>query len=397
MTQATFDQAWGDLCYRTAIGKIGLPDDTQLPTPEDVADAMGETRMVDARAQAWDRLDALIRARMALETGLTVSEQKSVIPIPPELFRELPDGSLTGPALDMATGRLAMMTRDDFKSVHRLYQAIPNEKRGGLKHPLAALIEGWLRRCSPDDRGTAILPETLATVRPIRVTSDLLDYEDLPAHTGFQEDTQAYLPGLAPVEETLIPTLPLYYWDAAAGKRPGKGAPYDARIWLEVILLVQTRSRIGQRTLEVEFGDLVESTSSWLFPNGRYERNRYPAVEAALHRVHNLRFPWEGEDGRGGRWAAVLVRNMPRAWNAYRDKVVFEVNYPPGVNDLGPLVYKPALRVLAQQSVLRWRAELGLCYLWDRYGRRGGRYISQQNRACTAMKAAICWARTARS
>ena len=42
MTQAIsdFTEAWRDLCYRVAVGKLALPDDTPLPTPADVAGAL---------------------------------------------------------------------------------------------------------------------------------------------------------------------------------------------------------------------------------------------------------------------------------------------------------------------------------------------------------------------
>ncbi len=43
--------------------------------------------------------------------------------------------------------------------------------------------------------------------------------------------------------------------------------------------------------------------------------------------------------------------------------------------DRGPLIYRPVLRQLGQQAALRYRAYLGLCYLWDRYDAAHGRYI----------------------
>ena len=85
--------------------------------------------------------------------------------------------------------------------------------------------------------------------------------------------------------------------------------------------------------------------------------------------------PWELPDGTGGSRAVVIVRDMPRVWNAYHDSVTFEIDLPPGVNAQGPLVYRPALRELGQQSAMRYRAALGLCWMWDRYGAHNGRYI----------------------
>ncbi|MDE0071888.1 MAG: hypothetical protein OXO48_19405 [Caldilineaceae bacterium] len=267
-------------------------------------------------------------------------------------------------------------------SIGNLVATLPNTEAilALGKNLLAPLIKAWLQHCEPDRRKTAIMPETLATLHLVREPTSLSvrpGLEEIPANTGFQAGPheQASLPNLAPLEGTLIPWLPLYYLDSCIPEKRNKGAPYVARIYLEAILAVPTETRTGERTVDIEFGELVKSRDSWLFPNGRYTQDRYPDVRRALDKVHNLRFPWEGDDGSGGKWASVVVRNVPRAWNAYSDKVVFEIRYPAGVNDRGPLVYRLALRILAQQSVLRWRAYLTLCYLWDRWGRWGSYYI----------------------
>ncbi|MCY3994406.1 MAG: hypothetical protein OXF50_24495 [Caldilineaceae bacterium] len=81
-----------------------------------------------------------------------------------------------------------------------------------------------------------------------------------------------------------------------------------------------------------------------------------------------------GETGAESVWVPVVVRNRPERWDAYDSHVVFEVQLPPGSGS-GPLVYKPYLREIGRHSAPGYRAALGLCYLWDRYGANNGRFI----------------------
>ena len=78
-----------------------------------------------------------------------------------------------------------------------------------------------------------------------------------------------------------------------------------------------------------------------------------------------------GEQGAESVWVPVVVRNRPERWDAYDSDVVFEVKLPPGSGS-GPLVYKPYLREIGRHSAPGYRATLGLCYLWDRYGSNKG-------------------------
>lgn len=74
-----------------------------------------------------------------------------------------------------------------------------------LKHPVAALIEGYLSRLGPDTRDTGIMPAPLAAHRHIETTADtgfLFDvtkYDRAP-QTGeiLTNDKSAHLPGLSP-------------------------------------------------------------------------------------------------------------------------------------------------------------------------------------------------------
>lgn len=388
--ESRHDNRWDDLANKIA-DDLELSADDEIPTPSDVAKAlfMSPPWIQAAKEECGQNIAAAYMNAKPPAGAMTFQKNGG----PPRaamigVMMGAPEGEYSKPVNVTALIYDAEMTSQqntDGETIYHIGNMVATlldaETILALgKDLLAPLIKAWLQHCKPDKRNTAIMPETFATVHLTQEPTALFDRsnsEEIPTYTGFQARTheQAYLPNFAPLEDALIPWRPLYYLDACLGNRRNKGTPYDARIFFETVLAVPTGNRIGERTLEVEFGEIVKSKNSWLFPNGRYAKNRYPDVVAALERVHNLRFPWTGADGSGGLWAAVIVRNMPRAWNAYRDKVIFEIYYPAGVNDRGPLVYKPALRILAQQSVLRWRAKLALCYLWDRYGRLGSRYI----------------------
>ncbi len=409
MTQAIFefDAAWEDLCYRVATGKLQLPDDTPLPTPADVAGVLYEA-IQDPIGQrehpAWvsemagnykgrirqlvDRLVEGGGAERGIEIngypyGYTIPTVEGDDPIDDRLTEgfillHLVMAGMETRAADDPDGGEAALTQmiiAGLEAIQRLWECVDNQD---LKHPLAALIEGWLigDPVEADGRETGILPATLAAVREAdgpAALFDLGEYEKAPGFTP-HPIAQAYLPGLAPVGDEIAPAMPLLMWDASTegGPRPGKAAPLPLRIWIEAVLALPTADRFGiRRPVAVRFGDLVD----WLMPNGEYRQRVFPAIRQALHRVHNLRLPWELPDGTGGSRAVVVVRDAPRVWNAYADMVTFEISLPPGVNAHGPIVYRPALRRLGQQSAMRYRANLGLSWLWDRYGARNGRYI----------------------
>ena len=277
---------------------------------------------------------------------------------------------------DNSTAELTAALTHGFQVVHTLWESIATT----LKHPLAALIEDWLQRpIDPDDRKTAILPAAVGRIVVTETSAPMFELfanDDVVPGFVSSPDLQAYLPDLAPQSESDIgPALPLQLWDAAAERSPGGQTPLDLRMWVEGITAIPTSERLGRRRIQVAFGDLVE----WLMPNGRYNRNSWPAMQRAFHRVHNWRIPWE-QNKVGGLWAAVRIVSGPRYWNAYRDPVIFDIDLPPGVKDKGPILYRPALRRYGQQTAMRYRGYLGLTWLWDRYGATHGRYIQPMRR-----------------
>ena len=259
-----------------------------------------------------------------------------------------------------------------FEIFHVIWHEVGRE--ADLKHPVAALIDCYLSRVEPDTRDTGIMPAPLATHRHIETTADtgflfdVTEYDRSP-QTGemLTDDTLSHLPSLAPRPSGVVPALPIVLWDRAVEAKPGRGAPYGLRLWIEAILSVPVSERSGTRTIAIPFGQMVKA----LF--NRYRRDQFPALSAAFRTVHNMGIAW-GDRGAESVWVPVVVRNRPERWDAYDSDVVFEVKLPPGSGS-GPLVYKPHLREIGRHSAPGYRATLGLCHLWDRYGANNGRFI----------------------
>lgn len=263
---------------------------------------------------------------------------------------------------------------DGLEAVHAIWQAVYTDD---LKHPLAALIEGWLNRpTDPDDLDTGILAAPFAASRDMQEAAGASFGLDAHRNTPGaalmdQSRSQAYLPGIQPQTSTLIPALPILLFDhAGLGRRPGRGAPYALRLWVETLLSVPQDARTERQRIGLRFGTLID----WLFPNGGYNAKRdFPALQRAFSIVSNAGIPW-GDLNRGGVWSPVRVVNRPIAGNAYNHELILDVDLPPGSTS-GPLVYRPILRALSVNSAPGYRAMLGLCYLWDRYGANGGKFI----------------------
>lgn len=259
-----------------------------------------------------------------------------------------------------------------FDIYHRIWYEVGQE--AGLKHPVAALIDCYLSHVDADTNDTGIFPAPLAAHRHIETKAemgflfDVTEYDRSPQIGEMpMNDTHSHLPSLTPRPSGVVPALPIVLWDRAVEAKPGRGAPYGLRLWVEAILSVPVSERSGTRTISIPFGQMVKA----LF--NRYRRDQFPALSAAFRTVHNMGIAY-GARGAESVWVPVVVRNRPERWDAYGSDVVFEVKLPPGSGS-GPLVYKPYLREIGRHSAPGYRAKLGVCYLWDRYGANNGRFI----------------------
>ena len=102
---------------------------------------------------------------------------------------------------------------------------------------------------------------------------DVTEYDRAP-QTGqiLANDVPAHLPSLTPRPSGVVPALPIVLWDRAVEAKPGRGAPYGLRLWIEAILSVPVSDRFGKRTISIPFGQMVKA----LF--NRYRRDQFPAL-----------------------------------------------------------------------------------------------------------------------
>lgn len=389
----TFKERWEDL-FGQLLDKLDLPDRTPQPVPTDIVGALPESWMAESLTIYAERFVALMNAAGLSQAGMLLTDQGLPIviisadaattsshgPLGEWISVELADALLSLHAtLDQCEYEPELM-RDyltdketvnhlvrGLDAVYALWKACDPARREGLKDPLAALIESWLTKqpVPADTRKTGIMPR--AIIRDTELEGTLFD---LTKYVHPEADSQARLPGFALYDDSAI-ALPLQLRDFTGLPRSrGRGAALADRIWVEAVMWEQVEHRFLSRPVSVYWVDFINA----LMPNGRYCQRDAVRIVEALRIVHNLRLPWQ--IGKiGGARAVVTVLDIPRHWNAYEDVVTFEINLPPGVRERGPLVYKPALRVLGQNSALQWRGYLNLCYQFDRYGARNGKYI----------------------
>ena len=307
----------------------------------------------ETQAQLEEQLEEQRQHLDAAEQYLADIEEKANTPMPP------------------------WMLRFGMRNVHFIWERLPQERREGLKHPNAALLEAWLLRPEQiqlDSRETGIIRADLAKM-PARYSNDnaalfdLSEFEGAPAdETLITSDAQAHLPDLSPQPGALVPVLPFLLWDHNIPASRGRGTPYGLRLWIEAVLSIPPKQPYRRQEFQIRWGEMVDRILG-----GRNNRRNTGRLWQALHTVHNLRLAWGKPGARTGR-AAVQVPDIPQTPTEYGALVRFVIELPPGAGN-GPIVYKPFLREIARWSAPAYRAALTLPYLWDKHGARKGRYI----------------------
>ena len=327
----------------------------------------------------------------ALAVALTIEgahlEQPPEQPTPDTRLSFVPGPAQTRPptpagALDARWVQLQVAPDALLRLVHDLREAAASTSAAAkaLPHPLRPLLVAYLATIQPDTRQTGILPHPLArvrTIQPVQANPGATSYltpAPVPAAPGAQAAEQAYLPGLAPSQPAGPGALPFQLWDLTGQRATaGRGAPYALRLFIEAILSAPQDQRDGRRVIALPWREL----RNWLFPGGSYRARKWPEIQGAFASVSNAVIEWASSDqpgAPGGLWKPVVVRNIPRTWNAYEDPVVFDIELPPG-SAVGPLVHRPLLRLIGQHSRPGYRLALSLAYLWDRHGAQGGEYV----------------------
>ena len=409
-----FESAWDDLANEVADDQ-GLTDDEPLPTPTDVAVALGEDWMARAREKyqlqfsdlydlvkegysedhsalfpqsdppdpptRWHDFDLKYGPRIE---GLPVSDW--LMNADGEIDRQLSVGLqvlnlivLFIPSTDSIRplgegGELIA----GFEAVHMIWQSVDPAQRAGLDHPLAMLIKGWMddRPVEPDKRATAIMPKATRVTNITVLPADDCTLFDLdtwvPTTEAIGAQDQAVLPGLEP-GSSLIPALPLYLYDGTGAPiyQGGGGAALPLRIWVEVVTAVRIEERERGRSVPIPYTLREMIEAQW--PDGWQRNNQMPRLRRGMADVDRLRFTVQLPGGGRTSWRAVGWTGIYPHDARLDDVAIAHVILPPGSSH-GPKIHKPTLRRLGVKSAPQYRAALGMAYhWWDRAVK--GRYI----------------------
>ena len=238
-------------------------------------------------------------------------------------------------------------------------------------YPVKPVVHAWINRIrevKPDDRTTGIIPGTTKVTDYGQLELEF-NRNDAEAMLGFipnpAEQASSRLPGMEPLEETIMIPPMLLLYDAAhmPPEKGGHGAPLSMRIWTESTMAVRIGDRHAPGKMIIKARDMVD----WLWPNGNFKPSRHlPAMNKALKDVNHAMTPW-----KHGYWASVLVRNLPRTVD---DPILLEISLPPGSGQ-GPLIHREVLRQYGVTQAGLYRAYLSIAYIWDDYGTQQGKVI----------------------
>ena len=192
--QVAFDVKWEGLAHVVRRDTLKLPDSVRLPRPEEVAAALAEPWMAVAREAYQQRVSDLVDQVQigpdgggtliinmgedtVVDAGAVVGLRIAGLPMGYVLYddtgaidQRLSNGLhilhlallASGDLQAMAQGRVVNVAETlivGFEAVHRIWKSVcPNKLReADLQHPLAALIEGWLRYQKPRPENAHVL------------------------------------------------------------------------------------------------------------------------------------------------------------------------------------------------------------------------------------------------
>lgn len=401
-------ERWLELADEIA-DDLNVPEETRLPTLEDMAAALTEPRMVEWLQTFSEDFKTLVEASGDVESyAVEVDDQKGDqlrrsyggIQLANDRLQAL-EVFLMGlmvlttpstPGLPADGGPLIAMgvKGGAFEIVNEIWTAVPKSSRQGLENPLAALLKGYLSqpeevRPDVDKNGCShkngIMPKGLFNGHPVTVPAQLRldDPGDFLPLLG-RIDTDDHLPLFAELmDEGDIPVAPLLLADAAGfrGLQPGRGARLDKRLLIYSLLeMPMNQRRPGGR---YELRKQLREVRDLVFPNrerivsGRKTRvsSYRPSKHAQpLHSALQAINLAEIVMPDGYHWRPVIVRGYP-AFDDLDSEVIIQIELPSG-SDHGPAVNKPILIEAGTVSDPAFDLELGLAYLWDDAKSRNG-------------------------
>lgn len=414
-----FESAWDDLANKVA-DDLRLADDETLPTPADVAVALGEDWMAGAREKYRHRFSELYdlvkkgfpQDRADLfppsdppdpptgwhDLGMAYGLRIEGLPVSDwlmnadgEIDRRLSVGlqALNLVVLFVGTADIPppVEVGDDliagFEAVHMIWQSAGPAKRVGLEHPLKPLIADWLNRPKEIqldlDKGgrprtQGIIPDGLFPGQPYSIPAQLRSDNggELFPNLGKVERDSEQLPLLADIlDDADLPIAPLLLAKAAGfhGLQPGRGARLDKRILIFSLLEMPLNQRRPGGRYELRRPLRFWRDLLWPTRDGKssYRPIKHKqALRDALTAINLAEILMPD----GSSWIPVVRRGIPDL-DSLDSEVIIQIELPAG-SDRGPQVDKGVLAVAGVVSDPAFDLELGLAYLWDEAKRRNG-------------------------
>ncbi len=418
-----FESAWDDLANKVA-DDLGLADDETLPTPADVASALGEDWMAGAREKyqlQFSELYDLVKKRfpedrfelfpqsdprvdpptrwldLGMEYGLRIEGLPvsgiMLINADGEIDSRLSSGLQTLNLIVLFMGPEEILHShsvgawDDliagFEAVHMIWQSADPAKRAGLEHPLKPLIADWLNRpkeIQPDldkvgrPRTQGIIPDGLFPGQPYSIPAQLRSDNggELFPNLGKVERDNEQLPLLADIlDDADLPIAPLLLAKAAGfhGLQPGRGARLDKRILIFSLLEMPLNQRRPGGRYELRRPLRFWRDLLWPTRNGKSSYRPIKHKQALRNALTAINLA-EIIMPDGSSWIPVVRRGIPDL-DSLDSEVIIQIELPSG-SDRGPQVDKGVLAVAGVVSDPAFDLELGLAYLWDEAKRRNG-------------------------
>ena len=349
-----------------------------MPTRSEVEEALKDGDLDDGVPELGERLQVVGNVECPIDVLEAIAD-KYPLAIPLPLVMLSPHINAIAAIADedthiMNRRTLILLFMD---TIHGLWQEM-RQYKPDLKHPVAPLIEHWLKRpvqIEPSRKRAGILPAGLRGARALGYLPGLAPEE---APLGNQEQ-EAVLPGFAAAEGTIVPTAIVQTWARGGGTEltRGRGAPLSKRIFYEVLteLSLDARRLKGRVRLDLTLRDLRD----WLYPRDDGKRHNFrpqrniTQIRDALWEVDQMRIKvLPPGDKVPTNWRVIGVRAFPEAH--LDSRVVFDIELPPGSSG-GALIDRYAMRRYGLVSAPQHSASLGLAYYWDRYGTYNGRRI----------------------
>ena len=337
--------------------KIPDTETPPLPSVQELARAWGTRDLVEYRAQWLIRQTTLYQALAAhpASSSVLVDHLRLLRGVgAPEQPKLAAMAEATGDWDRKVLAALALMSALEFvfadaafiEEVHRVWSrarddlGIRTDDGKPLPHPLAPMIEGWLRwpvAVEPNEKADRIVPSRLAMVKHNDRRAPKL--WSPAAHLALVEGDQQFLPGFE-CEDVKGPMLPTEIYDLGepeSRRGGGRGAQLSLRLFFHSASSVRPEDRGGHRPALLRW--TLREIRDELYPGRKISAQR--VLDQVLRAAETLDsmdglIPYvDLETGRWRRRRIVSVVDVPQHAADLDDFVVVSVFLPAGMESGG--------------------------------------------------------------